>query len=102
VKPLAVRGVGEEDVRAGVTRWRYHHHDPGEGYMEKRRDEPSGSDFAEGEETLPRDEHVGSFGEGEETLPRDEHVGSFAEGEETLPEDDRIGTFADKEDEDAD
>ena len=46
--------------------------------MENRRDEPQGGDFAEGEETLPRDEHVGSFAEGEETEPRDEHVGSFA------------------------
>jgi hypothetical protein len=50
--------------------------------MEKRRDQPSGGDFAEGEETLPPDEHVGSFAEGEETLPPDEHVGSFAEGED--------------------
>ena len=54
--------------------------------MEKRRGQPSGGDFAEGEETRPRDEHVGSF----------------AEGEETRPEDDRIGTFADSEDVDAD
>ena len=57
--------------------------------MENRRDEPQGGDFAKGEETLPRDEHVGSFAEGEEKEPRDEHVGSFAEGEETEPEDDR-------------
>ena len=54
--------------------------------MENRRDEALGGDFAEGEETLTRDENVGSF----------------AEGEETLPEDDRIGTFADSEDEDVD
>jgi hypothetical protein len=50
--------------------------------MEKRREVPSGGDFAEGEETLPRDEHVGSFAEGEETLPREEHVGSFADTED--------------------
>jgi hypothetical protein len=43
--------------------------------MEKRRDQPLGGDFAQGEETLPRDEHVGSFAEGEEALPRDEHAG---------------------------
>ena len=53
--------------------------------MEKRSNEPKRGDFAEGEETLPPDEHVGSF----------------AEGEETLPEDDRIGTFADQEDEES-
>jgi hypothetical protein len=41
----------------------------------------------------------GDFAEGEETLPKDEHIGSFAEGEETLPEDDRVGSFADEEDE---
>jgi hypothetical protein len=38
--------------------------------MEKRRDDPAGGDFAEGEETLPRGEHVGSFADGEETLTR--------------------------------
>jgi hypothetical protein len=50
--------------------------------MEKHRDEPSGGSFAEGEETLPRDEHLGTFAEGEETLPRDEHVGTFADTED--------------------
>ncbi len=54
--------------------------------MDEHRDERSGGDFAEGEETLPKDERVGSF----------------AEGEETLPEDDRVGSFADSEDKDAD
>jgi hypothetical protein len=54
--------------------------------MEKRRDDPAGGDFAEGEETLPRGEHVGSFADGEETLTRAT----------------RIGTFADREDADAD
>ena len=34
--------------------------------MEKHRDEPSGGDFAEGEETLPRDEHVGTFADTED------------------------------------
>jgi hypothetical protein len=56
-----------------------------------------GGDFAEGAETLPRNEHVASFAEGEETLPH-EHLATFAEGEETLPPDDRIGTFGDRED----
>ena len=46
-------------------------------HQEKR---PEGS-FAEGEETLPHDEHEGSFAEGEQTVPHDEHEGSFAEGE---------------------
>jgi hypothetical protein len=63
--------------------------------MEERRDQPLGGDFAQGEETLPRDEHVGSFAEGEEALPRDEHVGSFAEGEETLPRDEDNGSLPD-------
>jgi DNA-binding NarL/FixJ family response regulator len=72
-----------------------------EGPMENHRNVRNGGDFAAGEETLPKDEHVGSFAAGEETLPQDEHAGSFAAGEETLPEDDRIGTFADHEGEDA-
>ena len=57
-----------------------------EGSIQKRRDDPAG----------------GTFAEGEETLPRGEHAGSFADGEQTPPEDDRIGTFADSEDADAD
>jgi hypothetical protein len=65
--------------------------------MEKRPHQPLPGDFAQGEETLPRDEHVGSFAEGEETLPRDEHVGSFAEGEETVPRDEHVGSFAEGE-----
>jgi hypothetical protein len=69
------------------------------GAMEDRQDQRQGGDFAEGEETLPRDDQVGSFAEGEETQPRDEHVGSFAEGEETLPEDESIGSFADTDEE---
>jgi hypothetical protein len=44
------------------------------------------------------DSNGGDFAEGAETLPRNEHVGSFVEGEETLPPDDRIGTFGDRED----
>ena len=67
--------------------------------MEERRDIPEGGDFAEGEETLPRNTHKGSFAEGEETLPRDEHVGSFAEGEETQPRTTRKGSFADSTEE---
>jgi hypothetical protein len=50
--------------------------------MEKRRDQAEGGDFAEGEETLPRDEHRGSFAEGEETLPEDDRTGSFADTDE--------------------
>jgi hypothetical protein len=34
--------------------------------IKKRRDEPSGGDFAHGEETLPRDERVGSFADTED------------------------------------
>ena len=49
--------------------------------MNQVREQLQQGSFAEGEETLPRDEHVGTFAEGEETLPRDEHVGTFAEGE---------------------
>jgi hypothetical protein len=55
--------------------------------------------FAEGEETLPRDEKKGSFAEGEETLPRDEHEGSFAEGEENEPHE-RKGSFGDTDEND--
>jgi hypothetical protein len=72
-------------------------HDREERAMEhEERDRGS---FAEGEEELPREEHVGSFAEGEETEPQDEHVGSFAEGEETLPEDDHEGSFAEGQEE---
>ena len=65
--------------------------------MNKHNHDSNGGDFAEGTETLPRNEHVGSFAEGEATLPH-EHVGTFVEGEETLPPDDRTGTFGDRED----
>ena len=34
--------------------------------MHEDRKEPKRGTFAEGEETLPRDEHVGTFAEGEE------------------------------------
>ena len=46
--------------------------------MEHRREEPGGE---ENEENRPG-KHTGSFAEGEETLPRDEHVGSYADSEE--------------------
>jgi hypothetical protein len=60
-------------------------------------DRETHGDFAEGEETLPPDEHEGSFAEGEETEPEDKRRGSFAEGEETEPRDEREGSFADRE-----
>ena len=63
--------------------------------MQSHPDAPRGS-FAEGEETLPPEDHAGSFAEGEETLPPEDHVGSFAEGEETLPPDRTVGSFAEK------
>ncbi len=59
---------------------------------------PLEGDFAKGEETLPRDDHVGSYAEGEASLPQDEQAGSFAEGVETLPRDESVGTFADRDD----
>ena len=72
MKPLALRHIEEEGCAGQASRpsWRAHHHDNGEA-LSKRRDQPSGGDFAEGEETLPRDEHIGSSAEAEETRPRD-------------------------------
>ena len=50
--------------------------------MDTRRDRPEGGDFAEGQETMPRDEHVGSFAEGDETLPESDRIGTFADTDE--------------------
>ena len=64
--------------------------------MEDHRDLEG--DFAEGEETKPRDTHKGSFAEGEEKEPREEHEGSFAEGaEEEEHNHERRGSFADSD-----
>ena len=92
-------GVKEDTSRRSGTPGASSPQPDGGGARENRRDEPLGGDFAEGEETQPRDEHVGSFAEGEETQPHDEHVGSFAEGEETQPHDEHVGSFAEGEEE---
>lgn len=34
--------------------------------MEKRRDDPAGGNFAEGEETLPEDDRIGTFADTED------------------------------------
>ena len=47
--------------------------------MENRDDQATGGNFAEGEETLPRDKQIGSFGEGDATLPADDRAGTFAD-----------------------
>jgi hypothetical protein len=55
-------------------------------------------DYGRGAEHEPH-EHKGSFAEGEETLPREEHEGSFAEGEEHEPHE-RKGSFSDTDEDD--
>ena len=50
--------------------------------MENRRDASEHGDFAEGEEKLPKDEHVGSFAEGEQAQSESDRATADAEEEE--------------------
>jgi hypothetical protein len=79
---VTIGAVPSANIRPRTTRVSRDLTDRNGGAMENRRDEPQGGDLAEGEETLPRDEHVGSFAEGEETRPEDDRIGSFAETDE--------------------